>query len=373
MRIIATVTNDLNYDQRMQRICTSLVHAGHEVTLVGRVLHDSVDVLERPYRQERLRCIFNKGPLFYLEYNLRLFFLMLFRDFDAVNIVDLDTMLAGVLIAKLRQKKAVFDAHEHFTEVPEVTGRPRVKAIWHQIGKWGIPKCDVAYTVGPELAKLLSVTYGKSFATIRNVPIRRDYDTLRAIPLPIETSGLPFVFYQGALNTGRGLPEIIGAMQMVEGALLLIAGEGDLSADLRTLTKQLGLESKVIFLGKLMPEQLAHYTAHAYIGVNLLENRGLSYYYSLANKFFDYINAEVPGISMDFPEYRAIVAKHQSAILLPEADLNPKGISRVITDLLKTEKAHRTLRQACKHASEEYVWEIEEEVLLSAWSIVYMA
>ncbi len=35
-RIFCTVTNDLNYDQRMIRICTSLVRAGYEVVLVGR-------------------------------------------------------------------------------------------------------------------------------------------------------------------------------------------------------------------------------------------------------------------------------------------------------------------------------------------------
>jgi hypothetical protein len=39
-KIIFTVTNDLNFDQRMQRICSTLSNAGYEVELVGRILRE---------------------------------------------------------------------------------------------------------------------------------------------------------------------------------------------------------------------------------------------------------------------------------------------------------------------------------------------
>ena len=41
-RIIFTVTNDLRYDQRMQRICTTLSAEGYEVALIGRQLTSSI-------------------------------------------------------------------------------------------------------------------------------------------------------------------------------------------------------------------------------------------------------------------------------------------------------------------------------------------
>ena len=44
----------------------------------------------------------------------------------------------------------------------------------------------------------------------------------------------------------------------------------------------------------LQPEELRLITAEAYIGINLVENNGLSNYLSLANKFFDYIHAGIP-------------------------------------------------------------------------------
>ncbi len=73
-QIILTVTNDLSYDQRMQRISTTLVKIGYDVLLVGRKRSLSIPLKTMPFEQKRLRCWFNKGKLFYIEYNIRLFF-----------------------------------------------------------------------------------------------------------------------------------------------------------------------------------------------------------------------------------------------------------------------------------------------------------
>jgi hypothetical protein len=63
-KIIFTVTNDLNYDQRMQRICGTLADAGYDVLLVGRKLKTSLPLTKKNYRQQLLKCWFNKGKLF---------------------------------------------------------------------------------------------------------------------------------------------------------------------------------------------------------------------------------------------------------------------------------------------------------------------
>ena len=66
-RIIFTVINDLTYDQRMIRICTSLVRENYEVLLVGRKLKKSIPLQNQPFQQIRLNCFFEKGKFFYLE------------------------------------------------------------------------------------------------------------------------------------------------------------------------------------------------------------------------------------------------------------------------------------------------------------------
>jgi hypothetical protein len=65
MRIIFTVTNDLNYDSRMIRICNSLSDAGYNVTLVGTRFKKSAPLQQQNYRQKRIRVNVEKGFGFY--------------------------------------------------------------------------------------------------------------------------------------------------------------------------------------------------------------------------------------------------------------------------------------------------------------------
>ena len=77
-KITCTVSNDLNFDQRMIRICNSLTDAGYEVTLIGRKKKSSKPIANKAFEQKRLFCFFFLFKFFYIEYNIRLFFYLLF-------------------------------------------------------------------------------------------------------------------------------------------------------------------------------------------------------------------------------------------------------------------------------------------------------
>src|SRR5690349_15933931 len=101
-RIIFTVINDLTYDQRMHRICNSLANDGYDVLLVGRKLKSSIPIRQEKYLQKRLGFVFTRGKLFYIEYNIRLFFFLLLKKFDIVCGIDLDTILPCYFISKIK-------------------------------------------------------------------------------------------------------------------------------------------------------------------------------------------------------------------------------------------------------------------------------
>src|SRR5215475_5165127 len=102
-RLLFTVTNDLVTDQRMIRICTSLATSGYDVTLIGTAHRDSPPLTDRPFRQHRLKTWSRRGKRFYAEYNLRLFFYLLFRKWDGCCAIDLDTILPVYLVTALRR------------------------------------------------------------------------------------------------------------------------------------------------------------------------------------------------------------------------------------------------------------------------------
>ena len=61
-KIIVSVTNDLATDQRVDKVCNTLLENNYEVLLVGRLLSDSISV-QRSYQIKRFNLLFNKGPL----------------------------------------------------------------------------------------------------------------------------------------------------------------------------------------------------------------------------------------------------------------------------------------------------------------------
>jgi glycosyltransferase involved in cell wall biosynthesis len=353
-QLLFTVTNDLNYDQRMIRICGTLAEMGHEVTLIGREKRASKSLNEQNFTQVRLKCWFEKGKLFYLEYNLRLLFFLLRQKFEVSTAIDLDTLAPVWLVCRIRGKKCIYDAHEYFSEVPEIVNRPLTKWVWEALARILIPKVDAAYTVGPALAAELSQRYGIDFGVVRNVPFRRQ--------LELKPQQPPVILYQGMLNEGRGLEVAIKAMQWVNDAQLWLAGEGDLSLQLRQMSQDLGLEDKVQFLGYCAPADLPALTAQATLGLNLLENWGKNYYLSLANKAFDYIQAGIPSLQMRFPEYLALQNQYEPFCLIEELD--PASLGQTITHLLNDAEWYERVQENCRRAGEELCWEREQQILL---------
>lgn len=365
-KICFTVTNDLTYDQRMQRIARSLQQAGYQVTLVGRCLPNSSPLQPEVFQQVRLKCRFNKGFLFYAEYNFRLTYWLLRADIDAIGTVDLDTLAAGGIAGVLRRKIRVFDAHEYFTEVPEVVHRRFVKAFWGLVARLFLPFYQHAYTVGPALASIFTKIYRIPFEVVRNVP----QSSITISPdLPEDAPRI--LLYQGALNEGRGIESMLQAMQSLPDFQFWLAGEGDLSMQLREMAQHLGVADRVRFLGFVKPADLKEYTCQAWVGLNLLENRGLSYYYSLANKFFDNVQAGKPILTMDFPEYKALNQEYEVAVLLP--DLNVDTLVKNINHLSTDPALYNELKTNCLQARKHWIWETDEQVLLGVWERAFHA
>lgn len=126
------------------------------------------------------------------------------------------------------------------------------------------------------------------------------------------------------------------------------------------------MEDKVFFLGKLEPISLQTITQEAFIGLNLLENTSLNYYYySLANKFFDYIQAEIPQICMNFSEYKTLNKENEVAVLVKNLD---KASLLKAIKTLQDESFYKQIQSNCKKAKKEYVWEGEEVGLIEIYS-----
>lgn len=375
-RIYFTVTNDLSFDRRMIRICSSLAMHGYAVTLIGRKSGQSVSLPEQNYRQRRIPCFFTKGKLFYLEYNIKLLVYLLFKRKAILCAIDLDTILPVLLISALKGSRRVYDAHELFTEMKEVITRPAIYRVWSWVERTAVPRFKYGYTVSRSIAGEFNRRYGVSYGVIANIPplgapaAPHDPPAVTKVIYgagldEISPPGAPrILLYQGAVNEARGLEYLIPAMASLQ-AVLWICGDGNFMQQSRQLVKKHGLEHKVIFKGMLLPEELRRITPAAYMGINLIEPPGLNQVYSLANKYFDYIHAAVPQLTMNFPEYAAINEQFEVALLLDA--LTIEGIVEKINFLLDEDVLYEQMRQNCLKAREIYKWEKEEMKLLELY------
>ncbi len=356
-KIYLTVTNDLNQDQRMHRVCLSIRNQGYEVVLIGREKKESKQILDFPFKQIRLKCFFGKGFLFYAEFNIRLFLFLLFKKIDVLYAVDLDTIAVGGMVKIFRRITLIFDAHEYFEETPEVYKRSFVKFIWSSIGHTFVPLSDRYITVNESLALILGQLYNRHFEVIYNAPIYSEI-----IENDIFTNEKLYILYQGVLNKGRGISETIDAMEMIKNVDLYLVGEGDLSVELREKASKSKAHNRIVFLGWLSPNDMKNYTLGATLGINLLDGTCKNYYYSLANKFFDYMHQGIPSVNMDFPEYRGIINQYDVGVLVQE--LTPEAISIVINGLLEDKNRLHEMHVNCQNASQKYNWQNEEQKLV---------
>ena len=366
-KVIVSVINDLVTDQRVNKVCETLELIDCDVLLVGRKMRNSPKLDSRGYKMHRMNLMFEKGPLFYAEFNVRLFFYLLTKKADMLIANDLDTLLPNHLVRFIKKTPLIYDSHEYFTEVPELVSRKHIQAIWKFIERKLFPKQTDIITVNDSIAGLFENDYGIRPSVVRNIPRKR---------LPVEKVskkklGLPenshVIILQGSgINVDRGSEELIEAMQFVNNAVLLIVGGGDVIDTLKLMTKKFEIEQKVIFKPRVPYLQLMQYTAIADLGLTLDKSTNLNYKFSLPNKLFDYIQSGVPILSSRLPEIESIIQQYDVGDFI--SDHIPQNIAKRINQILSNPVQMEKWKKNCKFAASELTWENEEKVLIDIYS-----
>ena len=359
-----SVINDLVTDNRVNKTCMALIECGYDVTLVGRKLSNSLPIPNWSFKTIRFKMIFKKGPLFYFFFNIRLFFVGLINKTDLFYANDLDTLAPLFLLSKLKKKPLIYDSHELFCEVPELKASRIKKSIWQKLEGYIIPKLKTCITVNDSIAKIYEAKYNVPFFIVRNIS---DFDQ-SFIPKSRVQLSLPedkkIILLQGAgINVDRGAEELIDAMEFVQNALLYIIGNGDVWKNLKQkVSFNKSIQNKVVLINKLPKSELINYTFNADIGLSIDKNTNLNYLYSLPNKIFDYIQAEIPILASRLPEIENIILQYKIGDFID--DHNPKTIANKLNEMLYSQQLS-SYKKYLAIAKKEITWKSEKEKLLT--------
>lgn len=339
-RIIVSTTNDIGTDNRVHKVCILLLEMGFDVLWVGRKLPGSVP-LQREYKTHRFNLIFNKGAAFYANYNIRLFFFLLWRKADVLLANDLDTLLANFLASKLKRSNLVYDSHEYFLGVPELENNVVAKGVWQKIERFIFPKLKHIFTVNDSIAQLYFQDYGMRPTVFRNISLPPQIGAWQNR----EYLGLPkdkFIFInQGSgINVDRGMEEALLAVAQIQNAVLLVVGSGDVVPDLKKMAAEKQLQDRIIFVDKQPYAKLLQYTHAADVGLSLDKNTNINYRFSLPNKLFDYIYCGIPVLTSSVVEVKNVVEKYKIGKIV--AEVSPASIASAMQEFMAEDLAHYT-------------------------------
>lgn len=361
-KAIVSVTNDLYTDQRVHKVCTFIKSQGYDVLLIGRKRKTSIALPSRDYKTKRMRLLFETGAKFYAFFNLRLFFVLLFKRADILVANDLDTLLANYAASKFKRScRLVYDSHEYFTEVPELLNRPKVRKVWLRIEKYIFPKLHYIYTVNGSIAKIYSEKYTKDIAIVRNISPRWKQDDLKsktALGLPEDKA---IIIIQGAgINIDRGAEEAVEAMKNIN-ALLVIVGDGDVVPQLKEYVEREQLHEKVKFVGRQPYHVMMNYTHHADIGLTLDKPTSLNYKLSLPNKVFDYMHTSTAVVATRIVEVANVVESNEIGCIVEPFTVD--SLTKILNDLLADATRLESYKANCKKAATHENWETETKEL----------
>jgi len=376
MNVSMIVLNPFTHDARVTKEARTLAAHGHRVTVnalwrAGLPYQESIDGYN--VQRIRLRSRENQRIPFaaWAELMMKLPSLVQFQKPDVCHAHDLNALIPAYYAAQKTDAKLIYDSHE--LETGRNRGNRKIshlkKWTWQKIENYLIKKTDAVITVSPSIAQELARLYPVSRpAIVRNCPVLQPLAPLGKLRswlnIPDET---PIILYQGGLSKGRGLEIFMEALSQIPDAAFVILGDGVLRSDLQKLSTKLDIEHRLYMPGKVPWRELLYYTRDADIGLSLIENVCLSYYFSLPNKLFEYQMAGVPVLASNFPDMKQIVTEWRSGCVADSA--NVADIVTILRQMLADPDELKMMGERARQAAiERYNWEIESKTLLKVYT-----
>lgn len=362
-KVIITFLGNIDYDTRCNNLFDTLDSQGFDVEFIG---FDWLTENFTSVKGKKAVYKLSKKPLsifFYIKFYSILKLHLLSKKFDIIFAEDLYCLPVCVVVGKMKKAKVIYDCRELFGFLAGLKNKKLVQKFWSIIEKLFIKKANLVLTTGEMDSEFIRNHYHiTNDLVIRNLPLYRKTDSPFDYysALKIEKSK-KILLYQGVVLHGRGLKMIFDFLQETNDFVLVIAGGGEMLSFYRDLAEKLHISEKVFFIGKIPQENLINYTAGAFIGLALIENISLSYYYALPNKLFEYIMAEIPVIATDLPQMKNIINEFKVGLTIKENDIDQ--LKQSLNKLKDDESYYNQFKSNCRIASQTLNWERDMERL----------
>ncbi len=382
------VLNSLNPDPRVWKEARTLAESGYKVTILamresGQKMKEIQDgiVVWRIFEYSLYGPIIWNTIFTWIRF-LSFIFGKKRESFDICHCHDAETLLAGYLLTKKDRARLIYDVHElAFSYIPlkyAQSWRRKILLFFYRfilrlIERVFIKKVEAVITVNHSLAGLIQKYYKlkeKPFVIYNS----RKRTEVRKTDFIRSRTGIPnshkILFYQGMIRKDRELERIIRLLPMLdEQIVFVVAGmviPKEYFDELSSLADELSVKDRFYYIGFLdYDRDLLTATASADIGIFLLPGSNLTYKYSLANKFFDYLMAARPIVTSNLPEMKEIIKEYQIGFSVDIED--QESFVRIIHRLTSDEILYDTIVKNMERAKKDFCWEHDERKLIEIY------
>lgn len=346
---------------------TVLPAAQGEINM-GNHYSDGLTVSRIILRTNRLPKSSITQMLKYLEFAYKAIRLSLNENFDIITVRKYTFLPIGFITAKILNVPLIYDIHELESLQAGQSWKQRLVAKLFEL--LFIKHCSAVIVVSPSIADWYKKTYSlKHVSTVMNCPRFEDIlgekksnqKRLRQEFGLKETTKI--LIYVGGLFEERNLPGIIKLMELpkMRNLALIFMGYGPFASEI----KQHSLYNKNIFLKNAVAQnEVVSTISGADISIMLpVKGDSLSHEYSLPNKFFQSIMANVPFISTNLPTIAALIEKHEIGYTVSKHD-DYNALQDYIFQLAADEDKNN---ENLKKASHIFNWENQEQILIEAY------
>lgn len=378
VRVCMHVLGVARTDVRVMREATLLAQHQYAVSIVD-VESANQQPVEEQFQHVRLKHIlvspsfaatrFTRWPLVRsLQLLIRGTLQLIMTPADIYHAHDVSALPACFIAALLRRKPLVFDSHE--VPLEEITIPFRwIYLLFTFLLTYIVPRCAGVITVSAPIVREMQRLYGASqVSLIRNVPAYRvvpQRNTLRqALGIDAATR---IVLYQGYLQNGRGLDELIYAAKLLEPQILIVMMGADAEGIIPRL-ESLIISEGVVERVKIIPPapyaELLDWTASADLGLIIYPPAySTNVQMCLPNKFFEYLMAGLPVLASQLDAISEIINTYDVGRVIPS--LAPVDIANAINVLITEPELLETMHNnALRAARQEFCWEKEGQELL---------
>jgi hypothetical protein len=362
-KILVLLTNPIENDSRVKKEIQTLLRETFDVTLISLNSRETF-IQNHTIIKHIFRNFWIPGVNFLiLSTKFFLKILKYIKKIDYLHCNDAQTLHLGLLCKILRPKiKFIYDSHELASD----QGGSQLSSIWFSLIEEIIFKfVDKTITVSPSIAEWYKEEYEipRPLVVLNCPPKLKNSPKENIFREKFGIDGNSKIFlYQGGLYDGRGIPFILSAFKKLNKKYSVIfMGYGPFENEIQIASKSY---PNIFFHPAVNQKELMDYTSSADWGLVMNENTSLNNYYCLPNKLFECIQAEIPIIASNLKELSKVVSTWNIGIVAEQITEN--GLLDAIkkTDTINS----KDLLPNLKNAKNEYCWEMQEKVFLSAYT-----